>query len=145
MSRHVRNSWKEGEGYSLFDSRSFIIYIAIYAGAISLAILACTNGKKCTSLKTATHRTKPRTAVTSWSEVRLLSRRYNLTTTGYKFLEIEINVGPPSYVRSPWKIITDINCRCLSISVSVCMPNVHTSRFFVYTHDDDRNDATTYI
>lgn len=30
--------------------------------------------------------------------VRVLSRRYALTTTGYKFLEIGINVGPPSYV-----------------------------------------------
>ncbi|KYN27502.1 hypothetical protein ALC57_03111 [Trachymyrmex cornetzi] len=30
--------------------------------------------------------------------VRLLSRRYNLTSTGYKYLEIGINVGPPSYV-----------------------------------------------
>ncbi|KAL6253734.1 hypothetical protein P5V15_015549 [Pogonomyrmex californicus] len=30
--------------------------------------------------------------------VRLLSRRYTLTATGYKFLEIGINVGPPSYV-----------------------------------------------
>ncbi|XP_018314124.1 uncharacterized protein [Mycetomoellerius zeteki] len=30
--------------------------------------------------------------------VRLLSRRYNLTATGHKFLEIGINVGPPSYV-----------------------------------------------
>ncbi|KYN28327.1 hypothetical protein ALC57_02252 [Trachymyrmex cornetzi] len=30
--------------------------------------------------------------------VRLLSRRYNLTNTGYKLLEIGINVGPPSYV-----------------------------------------------
>ncbi|XP_011633517.2 uncharacterized protein LOC105424769 [Pogonomyrmex barbatus] len=30
--------------------------------------------------------------------VRLLSRRYTLTVTGYKFLEIGINVGPPSYV-----------------------------------------------
>ncbi|KAL6253720.1 hypothetical protein P5V15_015535 [Pogonomyrmex californicus] len=29
--------------------------------------------------------------------VRLLSRRYTLTATGYKFLEIGINVGPPSY------------------------------------------------
>jgi len=28
----------------LFDSRSFIIYVAIYADAISLAISACTNG-----------------------------------------------------------------------------------------------------
>ncbi|KAL6258197.1 hypothetical protein P5V15_010125 [Pogonomyrmex californicus] len=30
--------------------------------------------------------------------VRLLSRRYTLTATGYKYLEIGINVGPPSYV-----------------------------------------------
>ena len=30
--------------------------------------------------------------------MRLLSRRYDLTNTGYKFLEIGINVGPPSYV-----------------------------------------------
>ncbi|XP_018343881.1 PREDICTED: uncharacterized protein LOC108749592 [Trachymyrmex septentrionalis] len=29
--------------------------------------------------------------------MRLLSRRYDLTNTGYKFLEIGINVGPPSY------------------------------------------------
>ncbi|KYN42549.1 hypothetical protein ALC56_03008 [Trachymyrmex septentrionalis] len=29
----------------------------------------------------------------------LLSRRYDLTNTGYKFLEIGINVGPPSYVK----------------------------------------------
>ncbi|KAL6253756.1 hypothetical protein P5V15_012902 [Pogonomyrmex californicus] len=30
--------------------------------------------------------------------VRPLSRRNTLTATGYKFLEIGINVGPPSYV-----------------------------------------------
>ncbi|KYN11771.1 hypothetical protein ALC57_16069 [Trachymyrmex cornetzi] len=30
--------------------------------------------------------------------VHLLSRRYNLTNTGYKYLEIGISVGPPSYV-----------------------------------------------
>ncbi|XP_071640897.1 uncharacterized protein [Temnothorax longispinosus] len=30
--------------------------------------------------------------------VRILSRRYALTATGYKFIEIGINVGPPSYV-----------------------------------------------
>ncbi|XP_039312718.1 uncharacterized protein LOC120359405 [Solenopsis invicta] len=29
---------------------------------------------------------------------RLLSRRYALTATSYKYLEIGINVGPPSYV-----------------------------------------------
>ena len=28
----------------------------------------------------------------------LLSRRYDLTNMGYKFLQIGINVGPPSYV-----------------------------------------------
>ena len=33
------------------------------------------------------------------SIVRLLSRRYDLTNTGYKFLEIGINVGPPNYVK----------------------------------------------
>ncbi|XP_071570755.1 uncharacterized protein [Temnothorax nylanderi] len=30
--------------------------------------------------------------------VRILSRRYALTATGYKFLEVGVNVGPPSYV-----------------------------------------------
>ncbi|KAL6258246.1 hypothetical protein P5V15_010176 [Pogonomyrmex californicus] len=30
--------------------------------------------------------------------VRLMSRRYNLTAMGFKFLEIGINVGPPSYL-----------------------------------------------
>ncbi|XP_077272085.1 uncharacterized protein LOC143902780 [Temnothorax americanus] len=30
--------------------------------------------------------------------VRILSRRYALTATGYKFLEVSVNVGPPSYV-----------------------------------------------
>lgn len=30
--------------------------------------------------------------------VRLLGRRYALTATGYKYLEIGINVGPPSFV-----------------------------------------------
>jgi len=30
--------------------------------------------------------------------VRLLSRRYDLMATSYKFLEIGINVRPPSYV-----------------------------------------------
>jgi len=30
--------------------------------------------------------------------VRLLSRRYDLMVTGYKYLKIGINVGPPSYV-----------------------------------------------
>ncbi|KAL6254105.1 hypothetical protein P5V15_014725 [Pogonomyrmex californicus] len=30
--------------------------------------------------------------------VRLLSRRYNLTVTDFKFLEIGINVDPPSYM-----------------------------------------------
>ena len=30
--------------------------------------------------------------------IRVLSRRYPLTSTAYKYLEIGINVGPPSYV-----------------------------------------------
>lgn len=33
----------------------------------------------------------------NWTQ-RILSRRYALTATGYKYLEIGINVGPPSYV-----------------------------------------------
>ena len=33
--------------------------------------------------------------------VRILGRKYALTRTGYKFLEIGINVGPPSYVEIP--------------------------------------------
>jgi len=37
--------------------------------------------------------------------VHLLSRRYDLTATGYKYLEIGINVDPPW--SSPWEIITD--------------------------------------
>ena len=31
-------------------------------------------------------------------KMRLLGRHYDLTSTGYKFLEIRINVDPPSYV-----------------------------------------------
>ncbi|XP_011050941.1 PREDICTED: uncharacterized protein LOC105144006 [Acromyrmex echinatior] len=66
--------------------------------AISLAIPACTVEKR-TSLKTATHHMKRRRSnIMEHCEVRLLSRRYNLTTTGYKFLEIRINIGPLSYV-----------------------------------------------
>ncbi|XP_028046959.1 uncharacterized protein LOC114254587 [Monomorium pharaonis] len=33
------------------------------------------------------------------SVVRVLSRQYALTSMGYKYLEIDINVGPPSYVK----------------------------------------------
>ncbi|EGI61411.1 hypothetical protein G5I_10319 [Acromyrmex echinatior] len=37
--------------------------------------------------------------ITEHRAVSLLNRRYDLTNTGYKFyLEIKINVGPPSYV-----------------------------------------------
>ncbi|EGI62903.1 hypothetical protein G5I_08748 [Acromyrmex echinatior] len=36
--------------------------------------------------------------ITEYRAVRLLSRRYDLTNTGYKFLEIRIDIGPPSYV-----------------------------------------------
>ena len=35
---------------------------------------------------------------TEYRAVRLLSRHYDLTNTGYKFLEIGISVGSPSYV-----------------------------------------------
>ncbi|KAL6256710.1 hypothetical protein P5V15_011637 [Pogonomyrmex californicus] len=37
-------------------------------------------------------------AISKCRAVRLLSKCYTLTATGYKFLEIGINVGPPSYV-----------------------------------------------
>ena len=93
---------------------------------------------------------------------------------GYKFLEIGINDGPPSYVEivlgdhrghelslflETWKGLYEqrwdiykmlqneykdnfISVRPLT---SVCMLNNATSRFFVRTHYDDRNDAATYV
>ncbi|KYN24346.1 hypothetical protein ALC57_04055 [Trachymyrmex cornetzi] len=103
--------------------------------------------------------------------VRLLSRRYDLTSTGYKYLEIGINVGPPSYVEialgdhrghelsletwnglyeQRWNIYkmlrneyknNFINVGPLTVRVCTLQNNV-TSRFFIRTHDDDRNDAT---
>ncbi|EGI57581.1 hypothetical protein G5I_14381 [Acromyrmex echinatior] len=36
--------------------------------------------------------------IMEYRKMHLLGRRYDLTTTGCKFLEIGINVGPPSYV-----------------------------------------------
>jgi len=109
--------------------------------------------------------------------VRLLSRRYDLTATGYKYLEIGINVGPPSYVEialgdyreyelllslETWKALyeqqwniykmlrNEYKDNFISIEpliVNVCTLNdyARTSRFFIRTHYDDGNDATTYV
>jgi len=107
--------------------------------------------------------------------VRLLSRRYDLTNTGYKFLEIGINVGPPSYVEialedhrghelalslETWKglyeqqwniykmLRNEYKDNFISIepvTVSVCTLNDATSQFFIRMHYNDGNDATTYV
>ena len=122
MIKHVATRLKflEKVGRTCFSSLIITIYVIIYADAISLAIPACTNGlKKCTSPKRAAHRTTWRMNITCKFQhsihkknvfflhyvcspqhraMRLLSRRYDLTNTGYKFLEIGINVDPPSYV-----------------------------------------------
>ncbi|XP_011163681.1 uncharacterized protein LOC105198612 [Solenopsis invicta] len=52
--------------------------------------------------------------LTECRTVRLLSRRYALTATSYKFLEIGINVGLPSYVEI---VIGDHQGRELILSV----------------------------
>ncbi|EGI59505.1 hypothetical protein G5I_12342 [Acromyrmex echinatior] len=49
-----------------------------------------------TKENSASYDVKKKYNITEHRAVRLLSRRYDLT--GYKFLEIGINVGPPSYV-----------------------------------------------
>ncbi|EGI58597.1 hypothetical protein G5I_13291 [Acromyrmex echinatior] len=57
--------------------------------------------RSCASRLTAYHhglRWEDRMVPIEHRKMRLLGRRYDLTTTGYKFLEIGINVGPPSYV-----------------------------------------------
>ncbi|EGI58378.1 hypothetical protein G5I_13528 [Acromyrmex echinatior] len=61
----------------------------------------------------ASYNAKKKYNVMERRAVCLLSRRYDLTNTGYKFLEIGINVGPPSYVEIA---LGDhyMNCRCLS-------------------------------
>ena len=81
-----------------------------------LVIPAVQTVEKCTSLKTATHHMKRRRTAetrkfqrsihkmffnimyTAWSAVRFLSRHYELTAMGYKYLEIGSNAGSPSYV-----------------------------------------------
>jgi len=108
--------------------------------------------------------------------VRLLSRRYDLTNMGYKFLEIGINVGPSSYVEialgdhrghelslslETWKNLYEQRWNIYkmlriqgqfyklwtanrqSLHAERCY--ARTSRFFVHTHYDDRNDATPYV
>ncbi|XP_026830944.1 uncharacterized protein LOC113563475 [Ooceraea biroi] len=49
--------------------------------------------KQCTSISVCDLSVLPTSRA-----VRILGRRYALTATGYKYLEIGINVGPPSYV-----------------------------------------------
>ncbi|KYN02290.1 hypothetical protein ALC62_06899 [Cyphomyrmex costatus] len=56
----------------------------------------------------------PQKESTKRRAVRILSRRYDLTATGYKFLEIGINVGPPSYVEI---VLGDHHGRELSMSL----------------------------
>ncbi|XP_077272753.1 uncharacterized protein LOC143903157 [Temnothorax americanus] len=48
--------------------------------------------------KTQTYEKKCNSISLDRRAVRILSRRYALTATEYKFLKIGINVGPPSYV-----------------------------------------------
>ncbi|XP_018315284.1 uncharacterized protein, partial [Mycetomoellerius zeteki] len=58
--------------------------------------------------------------------VRILGRKYALTRTGYKFLEIGINVGPPSYV--------EIACS------STTMPYITQTKRSVQNTNDTTND-----
>ncbi|KAL6266155.1 hypothetical protein P5V15_003015 [Pogonomyrmex californicus] len=64
----------------------------------------CTNNTQCSAKGSSApydgeKQMKERNAISvERRAVRLLSRRYTLTAMGYKFLEIGINIGPPSYV-----------------------------------------------
>ncbi|KYN02597.1 hypothetical protein ALC62_06580 [Cyphomyrmex costatus] len=60
--------------------------------------------------------------------VRILSRRYDLTATGYKFLEIEINVDPPSYVEI---VLGDHHGRELSLSLET-WKGLYEQRWNIY-------------
>ncbi|KAL6268065.1 hypothetical protein P5V15_001151 [Pogonomyrmex californicus] len=86
-----------------------VCYVNIYTNAISPPSndllekysappsFVCTNNQQCTPPKETAHR-KIAKQRRNRRAVRLLTRRYTLTATGYKFLEIRINVGPPSYM-----------------------------------------------
>ncbi|KYM99392.1 hypothetical protein ALC62_09895 [Cyphomyrmex costatus] len=56
----------------------------------------------------------PQKESTKRRAVRILSQRYDLTATGYKFLEISVNVGPSSYVEI---VLGDHQGRELSMSL----------------------------
>ncbi|KYN08241.1 hypothetical protein ALC62_00775 [Cyphomyrmex costatus] len=60
--------------------------------------------------------------------VRILSRRYDLTATGYKFLEIAINVDPPSYVEI---VLGDHRGRELSLSLET-WKGLYEQRWNIY-------------
>ena len=59
--------------------------------------------------------------------MRLLSRRYNLTNTGYKFLEIGINVSPPSYV----EIVLGDHCGTPTLSLET-WKSLYVQRWNIY-------------
>ncbi|KYN40026.1 hypothetical protein ALC56_05577 [Trachymyrmex septentrionalis] len=60
--------------------------------------------------------------------MRLLSRHYDLTNTGYKFLEIGINVGSPSYV----EIVLGDHCgHELSLSLEI-WKSLYEHRWNIY-------------
>ncbi|XP_018302111.1 uncharacterized protein [Mycetomoellerius zeteki] len=107
--------------------------------------------------------------------VRLLSRRYDLTNTSYKYLEIGINVGPPSYVEialgdhrghelslslETWKDLYEQRWNIYKmlrnkykdnfisvgpLTVRVCKLNDVTLVRLDSSHDDNRNDAKPYV
>ena len=59
--------------------------------------------------------------------VRLLSKRYDLMNTRYKFLEIEINVGPPNYVEIA---MDDYREYELSVSLETSRVSMSSNRIF---------------
>ena len=129
---------ERGEDYSLFYSRSFIIYITIYADAISLAMSACTKDWKMYFAKNskASYETKKDCRNTDCKFQRSISKRkrclilrmytwsivrcvywadviiWRLQATSIWKLESML-VHRVTW-RSPWEIIADTNCRYLS-------------------------------
>ena len=72
--------------------------------------------------------------------MRLMSRRYDLTNTGYKFLEMESNVGPPSYVEI---VLGDHRGHKLSLSLETKLPRrVSTSCDGIFTRCFETNTRT---
>ncbi|XP_011635701.1 uncharacterized protein LOC105426253 [Pogonomyrmex barbatus] len=105
--------------------------------------------------------------------MRLLSRRYTLTVTGYKYLEIGINVGSPSYVeialgdhrgidtisrnvegtlQQRWNIykllLNDYKDNFISVgplTIRICLMNDVTLVRLERTRNDDRIDVTSNV